>query len=382
MKNINIFYFDNELGDFDEYNPRFVMEQKYAKQIISILSQKVGSFYTKDMLRKALKIDDSESFEHSLKLLCNISAISFYNGKANLSFPFFNANDLRKIKKIVIDNINIKFKSIKNGLIGAKQILKDSYPNIDVKISLYHLVCGKIFDGLMFDYLEKKNLLKQSFHKNQNRDYMIIAYSDEPLCRLVNKKLVCSFNNARSNTNSLTSFGNAQGNRLDYFRYFKLRAINKLYGKFKKIDLDFHDISEQEIVDNSIDIVKKIMNNQSLENSVYLKNLQTMRYVSTHNQLNVPVFTNYMEVLNKLEDSIIKNLGPIFVKSLKDISEQVLNSNIMCLSHKVEKDELTNELWHLYFGFLNNFLIKNKFVAKPKRYFKEGSYLKCVYLLN
>lgn len=38
MNNLNIFYFDNEMGKFDEFNPRFVMEQKHVKNIIKILA--------------------------------------------------------------------------------------------------------------------------------------------------------------------------------------------------------------------------------------------------------------------------------------------------------------------------------------------------------
>lgn len=102
-------------------------------------------------------------------------------------------------------------------------MLLELYPNIEIKQSLYHLLCGKIFDGLMFDYLEEKGLLKQSYIQKDNRDYMLIGYQNSYKCNKFNARLFCSFNNANYMNSSLTSFGNASGERLDYFRYFKLR---------------------------------------------------------------------------------------------------------------------------------------------------------------
>ncbi len=379
MKNMDIFYFDNDLGPFDEYNPRFVMEQKFAKQILSILSKKPGNFYDKESLKKKLKSCDSQDFERAIELLSNVSAVCLTNNKINLGFPFFGARDLKIIKQIINKHLNDNFKEIESGLKDSKQILETYYPNIDVKISLYHLVCGKIFDGQMFDYLEKKQLLKQSFSQQDGRDYMIIGYSNEHLCKALNKNLLCSFNNARFKADSLTSFGNAAGNRLDYFRYFKLRQINKLYGKFKKIDKDFHDISEQDIVFNSLNEIKNLINNKQNSN-IFVKHLKTMRYLTNDLRLNVPVFVNYSAVLEKIQKSITQNIGPIIIEDFKAVSEQIINSNILCLTHGVEKCQLFNELWHLYFGMLNNLFVKNKTCAKPKKYKGEGSYLKCVYL--
>ena len=45
MKDLNIYYFDNEMGNFDKFNPRFVMNLPYSKKILNCLSKKHnGSF--------------------------------------------------------------------------------------------------------------------------------------------------------------------------------------------------------------------------------------------------------------------------------------------------------------------------------------------------
>ena len=382
MEDINIFYFDNDLGAFDEYNPRFVMEQKFVKQIISILSKKPGEFYTKETLKKKLKVCSNDDFAYAIELLSNISAISFVNDKINLNFPFFLARDVKKIKQIIIEHLKKNLDIIATGLNETKEILKIHYPDIDTKVALYHFVCGKIFDGFMFDYLEENQLLKQSFLQQNGRDYMLIGYSKEHLCKVINKKLLCSFNNARYKKDSLTSFGNAAGNRLDYFRYFKLRQINKLYGKFKKIDRDFHDIPEEEIVFNSLNVIKNIMNGQVVKDNIFLKHLKTMRYITKNHCLNVPVFVGFYDVLQQIQGSIVQNLGEIIIEDFKNVYEQIINSNISCLTHKIDKAQLLNEIWHLYFGLLNNLLVKNKTFARPKKFKGEGAYLKCVYLFD
>ena len=65
---------------------------------------------------------------------------------------------------------------------------------------------------------------------------------------------------------------------------------------------------------------------------------------------------------------------------MQEVKKDVLKSDISCVKHKVRIDELCNELWHIYFGLLNKFLIDKKYVAHPKHFLAEGQYLKCVYI--
>jgi len=80
------------------------------------------------------------------------------------------------------------------------------------------------------------------------------------------------------------------------------------------------------------------------------------------------------------EQSVYEMFGDDIKEILSLIITKVMNSNIMCVKHEVDKEEIANELWHIVFGLLNNFLIKNKIVDKPKSYYKQGKYLKCVYI--
>ena len=48
-------------------------------------------------------------------------------------------------------------------------------------------------------------------------------------------------------------------------------------------------------------------------------------------------------------DEFNPRFGTVLIKDFKEISEQVASSNILCLTHGVEKSQLFNELWHIYF---------------------------------
>lgn len=104
MQNFEIFYFDNDMGEYNEFNPRFVMGQPYIKEIISILGHnKPFSFSLKDLAIK-LKINN-DNLKKSINLLKNISAIRVKKEKLSLTFPFFTSGDCKIIKKIVLKEL-------------------------------------------------------------------------------------------------------------------------------------------------------------------------------------------------------------------------------------------------------------------------------------
>lgn len=381
MKSLNIFYFDNDLGNFDEFNPRFVMEQLYTKKIISLISAKPPFYYNFDKLLIKLKTDN-KSLEHSLNLLKNISAIDEKSGYYCLNFPFFLDCDIKELQLTVFNLLNKNKSTLLNKIEGLKDKLLELYPNIEIKQSLYHLLCGKIFDGLMFDYLEERGLLKQSYIQKDNRDYMLIGYQNSYKCNKFNAHLFCSFNNAKYMNSSLTSFGNASGERLDYFRYFKLREKNNIYGKFIKIHRLFQNETNTDIVKNSLSNILNLLDGKQLSDNKYLDVLRITNYVDNNNNVIVPIFDNCIVKINKLFEEVKKELGPIITDTLNEFKIQILASNITCLKHNVPIEQLCNELWHTFFGLLNKYLIKEKIVASPQQFFKQGKYLKCIYLSN
>lgn len=373
MNTLNLCYFDNEFGEYDSFNPRYVFNQKHTKEIVTILSKSNPYHFNSDTLLKKLKIN-TETLNNSINLLYNISAISEDNGCLRLNFPFFLTKDVKTIKKIVISELDNLQNYFADKFENLTKFAKSLYPTINPKLTLYHLLCGKMFDGMFFDYLEEKNLLKMSYPKKDNRDYVVIGYESNHYCNQFNNSLLCSFNNARYEKNSLSSFGTPNNYRYDYFRYFKYRQSNIIPKKYKKINNLLYDINDRDIVKYSIDNLQKPSLNK------YNTVLRLFSYISKNNKIIVPVFNNYNNKLKDLYIFTTNLIGDKIVDSLNNIKKEILSSELMCLKHKVNIDEIFNEVWHIYFGLLNKFFVKKKFVASPKKIIGEGKYLKCIYL--
>lgn len=381
MKNINIYYFDNEMGGFDKFNPRFIMEQKYTKQFLTYLSMHTPFSLTSEHFCKKFNINIKE-FKKIEKLLYGIKAIKKdKNNFLALNFPFFNNHDINIIKKIVQFELDKNLYDYKISFENLKNSVLKNYPEIDYKQSFYHLICGKIFDGLMFEHLENKNILKQSFEKPDNRDYMITGYQNSKMCNNFNKKLYCSFNHAKYKQNSFSSFGNADGERVDFFRYFKLREINRLYGKFIDLDNLLSKYDKDEIVENCINIINDILCNKPVIKNEFYYGLELTSYIKNE-IVQVPVFNNSNEKCKNILCDVIKELDEKICNSMICIIKKIEKQNLYAFQSNVNKDEIVNEIWHIFFGLLNNYLIKKHIVGKPISKKGQGKFLKCIYLVS
>ena len=379
MKDMNIFLFDNYVGDFDEFNPRYVMQEPFVKEIITLISMKEPYFFSIKEIQKKLGIKDRE-IETALKLLSNISAITINDNKLKLNFPFFTKKDVKKIKKIMISELknNIDFFDYKFG--ELKLLIKDIYPDVEPNLSLYHLVCGRVFDGSIFEYLENQGLLSQSFKQKDGRDYMMIGYQNKRKCNKFNAKLFCSFNHARYEKSSLSSFGNAKDPRFDYFRYFQLRNTNSLTKQFVNMHRCFSGLSKDEVLKNTLLCIDEIMQNKEIRENKYLEILKETGYVDENNKFKVPVFNSYESAMEKITNKVITSLGETLKERFLFVKEAVFKKNISAIKHQVDESQISNELWHIYFGLLNLLLIKKKVVARPEKFKGGKKYLKCIYL--
>lgn len=75
MKQLNLCYFDNDFGEYDEFNPRYVFNTGYTLKIVSLLSETTPFYYTIDTLSNKIGINRIELLK-DIKLLENVSAIT------------------------------------------------------------------------------------------------------------------------------------------------------------------------------------------------------------------------------------------------------------------------------------------------------------------
>lgn len=348
---MNIFYF-NDLGYYDEFNPSYYLDKEYSKDLIKYISKEPFK-ESRDSLKEKVNIGNIDILDGLVK----INALSIKDGKYKVNFPVFYEEDVKLICNIVNDNINSLIDKIKS-------ILKDySYS----KEELYHIVCNNIFDNYSLDYLMNKGLITNNKINPGNRDYIIIGYEDSPFVNDYSNKLLCSNNRLRCKNIIFNSFGDANGERKDFFRYFRLKEQGK--NKFKEID-DYM-ISIDNDKDILINNLEDCFNGKGDINTIKLLNY--LGYMKD-NKICVPILKNngYNDLGLKIMDNILEDIKVLFNKvSTLDITP---NKNDVPI-----KDTL-NEVWHIIFGLINKRLVEEGIVATPNYIDGEGTYFRCIYI--
>ena len=77
------------------------------------------------------------------------------------------------------------------------------------EVNLYHLLCGYIFDGKVFDYL-------------------VIIYEDVNSLNEYSDQLLCSYNRLIREGKGFVSFGDSNGKRKDCYRYLRMKELDQL----------------------------------------------------------------------------------------------------------------------------------------------------------
>lgn len=104
-----------------------------------------------------------------------------------------------------------------------------------VELNLYHILCGMVFDGLFFDYLCKKSAVATSRQHPSGLDYLTVIYKKCKELDSLSKGLLCSYNRLVNDNCSLQSFGDANGSRFDFYRFFRSTEHGRISAKFKDV---------------------------------------------------------------------------------------------------------------------------------------------------
>ena len=348
---MNIFYF-NDLDEYDEFNPSFFLDRKNASKLIYYIAKN-----TYEESNSSLKEKITYDLTEVLDGLVNINALSKKNGKYKVNFPTFYGDDIKIILKEIKPYIDKMIDKI-------QVVLKDYDYNKD---ELYHILCNNIFDNYALNYLMDKDLITNDKINPGNRNYIIIGYEDSSFVDDYSNKLLCSNNKFKCNKVTYNSFGDTDGFRRDFFRYFRLKEQGK--NPFKDID-DYMNT-----INNSRETLKN-----KLENAFYGKGdnetyslLENLGYMKDKKVI-VPILVNngYNDIGKKIMDVLLEDIKKMFNKVSKlDITP---NRNDVPI-----KDTL-NEVWHIVFGLINDELVNKKIVATPIHIDGEGTYLKCIYI--
>ena len=291
--------------------------------------------------------------------------------KVYLDTPVFLESDA----SVLADHFASAAEEIADLIISCKQPLYELAGKIDNGFSpernLYHLLCGWSMDGAMIDRLIQEDIISEGRSHPTGLDYLLILYEKCPALDVFSTRLLCSFNRCVQEGCALESFGDADGNRLDCFRYFRLKEQGKLTPAFAPIREAMNGLSAADLVRAA----KALASGQAADARA-VRALEAFCYVR-NGKICVPVFRPEHDVLFYAIEELLEKL---LLNAIADVFAGMRNLRLTSSLHRVPLKETANECWHILFGSINEALVKKGFVAPPEAYDGEGRYLRCIVL--
>ncbi len=245
-----------------------------------------------------------------------------------------------------------------------------------VELNLYHILCGMVFDGRFFDYLSDKGALATSRRHSSGLDYLTVIYEKCDELQSLSDGLLCSYNRLVNEKCSLQSFGDANGDRFDFYRFFRSTEQGNVPAKFMRAETLLRDgfggPNKDAILEESISLLRTGWCAPAVKAL-----LEEFGYVCD-GIVCVPVFTvEHRKYITEIEGIVEKSLGVAVSDTLIELTNSI---DITAVRHGVDQLEIANELYHIVFGAINEELATRGIVAAPQHISGEGRYLKCIEL--
>lgn len=244
-----------------------------------------------------------------------------------------------------------------------------------VELNLYHILCGMVFDGYFFEYLSSKGAVATSRQHPAGLDYLSVIYEKCEELQSFSDGLLCSYNRFVNAKCSLQSFGDAQGNRLDFYRFFRLMEQGSLTSKFKDAEELMADLggANKDFLLNEVVSLTETGHCDPAAMGL----LELFGYAQD-GAICVPVYTpEHKKYIAEIEGIVEKCLGDSMSNTLLELTGSI---DITAVKHGVNRLEIANELYHILFGSINEELAERGIVAAPQHIPGEGRYFKCIEL--
>lgn len=352
----NKYYFENFSSNtpFDINNPRYVLNLVGVDSILERII--VNSPYS-------LTIEDFNNAD-LVNALLHIEVLQLKNDKLGMAVPFFveqDADILKELSKRVANNIATELLKHKEQIVKIAECVDNGYP---VERNLYHILCGYIFDGLMFDYLEENELVTTSCVHNSGLDYLVILYEDTACLNEYSNMLLCSYNRLIQNGKGFVSFGDSHGIRNDFYRYNRRRELNLLSEQERK----YITCSTETLIEN----FDKMVEGDKVERH-YIEIYERFDYCQG-GRIVVPVYNSHSyDIANELYNFIVEIIKSHIINALTTIQ---CETRLLAIAHEVKLKDIANEIYHLIFGEVNETLVKSGLILTPPYYQGEGRYFK------
>ncbi len=367
MNEFEYFLFENFDADVEAanpYNPRNVLGKETDPVITAVANQNIKyqeacTLFGTDLIHRMMDVGVIRCDDTQLRFDC---PIFFKEDAATLLCEIEQkSRGLADCLERNISTIRVCCSMIENGF--------------SLEINLYHIICGMIFDGSFFDYLCEKGAVATEREHPSGLNYLSVIYEKCEELQSFSNGLLCSYNRFADATCSLQSFGDADGNRLDFYRLF--RCVEQ-----GRIPLNLQEaaklVTEHKYLNKDIILSEvRCLIKTGFCDSAVQQILEMLGYVE-NGDLCVPVFLpQHKQVIEAIEQVVEDCLGDVIAKVLIDLANTV---KITAVRHGADKLEIANELYHIVFGMINEELVKRNIVAKPALRSGEGRYMKCIVL--
>lgn len=244
----------------------------------------------------------------------------------------------------------------------------------DPPSNLYHILCGMIFDGRLFDHLCQRGAVAVSRPHTSGLDYLSVIYQDCQSLQAFSNGLLCSYNRLTDGRASLQSFGDANGDRFDFYRLFRLQEQGPLperYAEAAPLLAALPRGAEKQAI---LAETRALLMTGTC-GSPCLELLELFGYVRA-GKICVPVYSDQdLPVIRQLEDVVVETLLDPLAQALPAAPKEL---GLTAARHGVSPGEIANELYHILFGGINEALANLGLVAPPPYRPGEGCYWQCI----
>ena len=388
-KKIELYHY-GDCGVFDDYNPFKVFSNQNISEVLYLIGQTVPYALTIDDIVFKLDCDKKLLKEH-LEIMKSLSMIDEKEGCYSTNFTIIVEEDLKAIddfSKCIAQKLSDSIVSKQEELNSLCTKLS-CFEQFDSKELLYHIIGCMILDGSAIDDLANYGYFKNSKAQVDNRDYILFGFEKSDLVDEFSEGILCSCNNYRTDLLSFVSFGDAAGNRNDFFRFERqvIKQINQMESS-NKTKQSYLNLLQNHHKENGLKcahLISRMLNGEvhedqyNKDDDLYLEYLKSFNYIKNNDQkwhIIVPVFLEQdrlvIEAIHKL---IMKE---VILHLSEDFSTAHKRLDISSVKHGVDVKEILNEMWHQIFGHVNESLVKKGLFKTPDYFEGEGRYLKCI----
>lgn len=369
MKNFSYFLFENFDADSESENPG--NPRQVINNLADTILSRVADFPPLTCSAKRLR---DEFGTGAVNQLITAGVFREKDGQIAYDTPIFFTEDVPVLKSFsytAAAPLSDRLWKLRDKL---WDIVREINNGFDPQTNLYHILCGMIFDGFFFDWLEQRGVVAVSRIHPSGLDYLSVIYEDCPKLKQFSDGLLCSYNRLTDGKIALESFGDADGNRFDFYRCFRLREEGYLPGRFKQAGELLRKLPNGKERQFLLEGTRSLLQGNGCPPEC-LAVLELFGYTK-NGKICVPVFSQTDEpIITRLAALIEENLYDEVSNALREAQS---NLEITAIRHGVPSGEIANELYHILFGGINEELVKRGLTAAPPYKPGEGRFLQCI----